>query len=54
MLGSVAERIFRCAACPVLTVGPEVHNGLAEGKLNVVLHATDFSLASLGALPYAQ
>lgn len=52
MLGSVAEQIFRCTACPVLTVGPEVHNGLAEGKLNAIVYATDFSPASLGALPY--
>jgi universal stress protein A len=45
VLGSVAEKILRCAGCPALTVGPEVHNGLAEGKLNTIVYATDFSPA---------
>jgi nucleotide-binding universal stress UspA family protein len=54
MLGSVAEQIFRNAASPVLTVGPDVHNGLADGKLNTIVYATDFSQVSLGALRYAR
>jgi nucleotide-binding universal stress UspA family protein len=54
LLGSVAERIFRRALCPVLTVGPEVRKaGLAEGRLGVILYATDFSSASLHAFTYA-
>lgn len=53
-LGSVAEEIFRCAECPVLTIGPHiVPDGLAEGRINPILYATDFSAGSLNALPYA-
>jgi nucleotide-binding universal stress UspA family protein len=56
LLGSVAENIFRQAACPVLTVGPAVSSkarraGAAE--FNRVLYATDFSPESLAAAPYA-
>lgn len=56
MLGSVAERIFRQAPCPVLTVGPGVapraaHAAAAE--LNSILYATDFSPESLAAARYA-
>lgn len=52
LLGSVAERVFRCAACPVLTVGPEVHT---EGRVEfgTILYATDFSPAAARALSYA-
>jgi len=53
VLGSVAEQIFRRAACPVLTVGPGAHDGLAHGKLNTIVYATNFSPASRQALPYA-
>jgi nucleotide-binding universal stress UspA family protein len=54
LLGSVAEQIFRRAGCPVLTVGPEVRkSGLAQGRLSVILYATDFSSASLHAFAYA-
>jgi nucleotide-binding universal stress UspA family protein len=54
ILGSIAERIFRCAPCPVVTVGPEF---LRSGVENVraprpILWATDFQRASLQALPY--
>jgi len=51
LLGSVAETIFRRAACPVLTVGP--HARLSNGPMRSVVFATDFSPASLAALPYA-
>ncbi|HYL63828.1 MAG TPA: universal stress protein, partial [Candidatus Methylomirabilis sp.] len=52
LLGSVAEKIFRQATCPVLTVGPGVapraaHAAAAE--LNCILYATDFSPESLAA-----
>jgi len=55
-MGSVAERIFRQASCPVLTAGPRVtpraaHAAAAE--LNCILYATDFSPESLAAARYA-
>jgi len=54
MLGSGAERIFRRAGCPVLTVGPNVKRTEAEFESwKNILFATDFCEGSLGALPYA-
>jgi nucleotide-binding universal stress UspA family protein len=53
VLGSVAEEIFRRADCPVLTIGPKVHKGFSEGKLETVVYATDLSAASRSALPHA-
>jgi nucleotide-binding universal stress UspA family protein len=54
ILGSVAEKIFRQAPCPVLTVGPNI-SGEPESivDLHSILFPTDFSPASLAALPYA-
>ena len=54
LLGSIAEEIFRQAACPVLTVGPNVSAG-PDGivHLHEILYATDFSPESLAAAPYA-
>ncbi|HZQ23802.1 MAG TPA: universal stress protein [Terriglobales bacterium] len=54
VLGSSAEEIFRHASCPVLTVGPKVCRE-PEGleALATIVFATDFSPASLHALPYA-
>jgi nucleotide-binding universal stress UspA family protein len=55
-LGSVAERIFRQAGCPVLTVGPCSPSDVptdAGGTPGPMLFATDFSEASLAAMPYA-
>jgi nucleotide-binding universal stress UspA family protein len=52
VLGSVAEQIFRRAACPVLTVGPQAQDGLAEGQLKTIMYATNFSPASRQALTY--
>ena len=53
-LGSVAEGIFRQASCPVLTVGPHISDN-TEGHLGMkkILFATDFSPASMSALPFA-
>ena len=54
VLGSVAERLFRHAICPVLTISPHV---LADPDhvedLHSVLYATDFSAESQAALDYA-
>lgn len=54
VLGSVAEQVFRHAACPVLTVGPNVSAGPeAVAKIHEILYATDFTPDSLTAVPYA-
>lgn len=53
MLGSVAEKIYRQAKCPVLTVRPEGTESSRSWQLNRILFATDFSETSLHALPYA-
>jgi nucleotide-binding universal stress UspA family protein len=54
LMGSVAEKLFRQAACPVLSVGPNVPRKLAgEIQFQHILLATDFGEESLAALPYA-
>ena len=56
LLGSVAEHIFRHAGCLVLTVGPGSLQDSPVGSGRAIrpfLFATDFSEASLRALPYA-
>ncbi|MGA7663103.1 MAG: universal stress protein [Candidatus Sulfotelmatobacter sp.] len=54
LMGSIAERIFRQAACPVLTVGPNVFSQpKGEIQFERILFATDFSEESFAALPYA-
>jgi nucleotide-binding universal stress UspA family protein len=54
VLGSVAESIFREAACPTLTVGPRAStDSHSAAELSRILYATDFSPASLAAAPYA-
>jgi nucleotide-binding universal stress UspA family protein len=56
ILGSVAEEIFREADCPVLTVGPHCYREAGvkfPAETRSYLFATDFSEASLGALPHA-
>ena len=53
-LGSIAEKIFRQASCPVLTVGPKVvgqQKSVAE--FNHILLSTDFGEESLAAASYA-
>jgi nucleotide-binding universal stress UspA family protein len=54
LLGSVAEKIFRQARCPVLTVGPNfqpVFPLIAQSR--GVFFPTDFSPQSENAFPYA-
>ena len=53
LLGSVAEKVFRTAACPVLTVGPHVTHWELDGNLRHILFATDFGHESVYALPFA-
>ena len=51
-LGSVAEQIFHCVSCPVLTVGPWSRGAASRLALKNVLFATDLSPQSAAALPY--
>jgi nucleotide-binding universal stress UspA family protein len=55
VLGSVAEKVLRTAACPVLTVPPRAANAppLAASGVTRVICATDFSESSSRALSYA-
>jgi nucleotide-binding universal stress UspA family protein len=55
-LGSVAEKVFREATCPVLTVGPKSPADWPARELGAekaILFATDFANSSLAALPFA-
>jgi len=54
LLGSVAERLFRQASCPALTVGPDSRaTHAAAAEFNCILYATDFSPESFAAARYA-
>ena len=54
LLGSVAEKIFRQARCPVLTVGPNFQRSFPlSGQPRGVLYPTDFSRQAEHAFPYA-
>ena len=54
VLGSDAEKIYRRATCPVLTIGPHVTQPSdTNWKLETILFPTDGSGTSLKALPYA-
>jgi nucleotide-binding universal stress UspA family protein len=52
MLGSVAEKVLRQTACPVLTVPPRVRRA-STLPYKRLLWATDFSAASTASLPAA-
>ena len=54
LVGSIAEKILRQAACPVLSIGPNVpvkSNG--EVQFQNILFATNFGKESYAALSYA-
>lgn len=54
MLGSVAEKVLRKAACPVLTVPPRADDGARTDAASPrILCPIDFSKASARALDYA-
>jgi len=54
LLGSVAQRVFNSAPCPVVTVSAKVRTAsCTEAKLNKILYPTDLSDISKLALPYA-
>jgi nucleotide-binding universal stress UspA family protein len=53
VLGSVAEAIFREAACPVVTVGPKVHDLVTSGKLQHILYPVEPLEESHLAVNYA-
>lgn len=53
ILGSVAEKIFREARCPVITVGPNVSATAAQAEPQHILAATGFAPHSLHAVEYA-
>jgi nucleotide-binding universal stress UspA family protein len=54
LMGSVAEKIFRLASCPVLTVGPHAsREQKSVPGFHRILFATDFGDESLAAASYA-
>lgn len=54
LMGSVAERVYRHASCPVLTVGPSVAGEPESvGDIHAILFPTDFSPESIAAARYA-
>jgi nucleotide-binding universal stress UspA family protein len=54
LMGSIAEKIFRQAACPVLSIGPNVSRaGNSEVQFQRILFATNFGEESRAALSYA-
>ena len=55
LLGSVTEKVLRKAACPVLTVPPDVADAPADAMslFKRILCPTDFSDASLKSLEFA-
>lgn len=52
LLGSVAQQIFQCVLCPVLTVGPRAPGAGSHLQLQRVLFSTDLSPQSFAAVPF--
>ena len=52
IMGSAAEKIYRSAACPVMTVGPKVHSS-ADWKLRRILCPVDLAEDPEPVLHYA-
>ncbi|MGA7908684.1 MAG: universal stress protein [Candidatus Sulfotelmatobacter sp.] len=53
VLGSSAEKIYRSASCPVLTVGPSAHPAASPCAIKRILFPVDLSTGTAHALPYA-
>jgi nucleotide-binding universal stress UspA family protein len=54
LLGSVVEQIFRRSRVPVLTIGPNVRQGMHNAaEFHRVIFATDFTPSASAAAPYA-
>ena len=53
LMGSTAERLFRQASCPVLTVGPGTQAPSVETGTRKILFSTGFAQHSLNAGGYA-
>jgi nucleotide-binding universal stress UspA family protein len=51
--GSVAEKVFRMASCPVLIVPPSDKTEAVAVPIRTILYPTNFSAKSLRAAPYA-
>ena len=56
LLGSVTEKVMRCAPCPTMVVPRRAENVIAEGpvRFRSILCCVDFSPASTHALQYAR
>lgn len=52
LLGSIAEEISQCVACPVLAIGPSSRRATSQLEVKRVLFATDLSRESYSAIPY--
>ncbi len=53
LMGSVAERVFRRAQVPVLTLGPHLHRTTLHNAPRSILVAADFTTASTRAARFA-
>ncbi len=52
IIGSTAEKVLHQESCPVVTVGPHVRSAAQNDfRFRRILYATDFSPASLAAVP---
>lgn len=54
VIGSVAEEVFRNAACPVMTIGPGANPERLRGRFGTILAALDLTPGSERVLEYAR